>query len=178
MRQVSIEARRRQRRCRCCHELFQPDPRIKAKQQYCSQTSCQSTRQRANEKSWRSRNPDCLAYQQEQSRLWHKAHPDYSRHRRNNDPILEQTNREQTRVRMRQLRGKKLFDKSKSILTKITGTTTDNWYLTQGSRWLLMRLTNASLWSKSASLSDNSRRFTRVANRLPRGRLYRFSGLF
>jgi len=172
-----VPARSRQRRCCCCHELFQPDPRI-AKQQYCSKIDCQKKRQRANEKSWRSRNPDCLAYQQEQSCLWHKAHPDYSRLRRNNDPVIEQTNREQTKVRMRNMRVKKLFDKSKSILTKITGSTTDNWYLARGSRWLLVRLTKASLLSKSASMSDNRHRFTRVANRLPRGRLYELSGLF
>jgi hypothetical protein len=76
------------------------------------------------------------------------------------------------------MRNKKLFDKSKSILTQLAGGKGDKCYLARGSRWLFVRLTKASLLSKPAYMSDNRSRFTRVANRLPKGRLYDLSGIF
>jgi len=99
----------RRRHCRSCHELFTPNSRTKGKQKYCSKTECQSKRQRVNEKDWRERNPDCLAYQQEQSRKWHKDRPEYSRQRRANDPELLERNRDQTSERMQKLRGEQLM---------------------------------------------------------------------
>ena len=121
------------------------------------------------------RNPDCLAYQQEQSQQWHKDHPDYSRQRRANDPELLKHNRDQTRERMQKIRGDKMFDKSKVILTELTGGKEDNCYLTHGGRGLYVRLTKASPLSKTGSLRDNRRRFKRVINRMPKGRLYHLS---
>jgi hypothetical protein len=93
--------------------LFEPDPRIKDKQRYCQRDECQTKRQRLNEKDWRIRNPDCVAYQQEQSRKWLKARPCYSQERRHDHPELATKNRENTRLRMQKMR--RMFDKSKSI---------------------------------------------------------------
>ena len=171
-------SRPRRRHCKSCHELFESNTRTKGKQKYCSQIKCQTIRQRFNEKNWRLKNPDCLAYQQEQIRQWNKDHPDYSRQRRANDPELLQRNRHQTRERMQKLRGKKMFDKSKVILTELTGGKEDNCYLTQGGKGLYVRLTKASPLSKSGSLRDNRRRFKRVINRMPKGRLYHLSTMF
>ena len=171
-------SRPRHRHCQNCHELFDPDPRTKGKQKYCSKSECQTTRQRKNEKDWRWKNPDCLVYQQEQSRKWHKDHPDYSRQRRANDPELLKHNRDQTKERIQKIRGQKMFDKSKVILTQLTGGKEDDCYLTQGGKGLYVGLTKASLLSKTGSLKDNRQRFKRVVNRMPKGRLYHLSAIW
>ena len=121
MRQVKPQSRSRRKRCANCRDLFDPDPRAKDRQKYCSKSSCQDHRQRLNEKNWREKNPDCLAYQQGQSQAWHKARPDYSRKRRASDPALTIRNRIQTRFRMRDRRFRSVFDKSKPILTQLIG---------------------------------------------------------
>lgn len=168
----------RRKRCACCHALFDPDPRIKIKQRYCSKKECQATRQRQNERDWRNRNPDCLAYQQEQSRQWHRDHPEYSQQRRVRNPELLVRNRDQTRIRMVKIRGQKMFDKSKLILTQVIGGKTDKCYLTHGGKGLYVCLTKASPLSRRGSLGDNRGRFKRVVNRLPRGRLYDLTTIF
>jgi hypothetical protein len=173
--QGSTKVIKRQKRCKHCRELYQPDARTKGKQQYCSKPECQTVRQRKNEKDWRDRNSDCLTYQQEQSRQWNRTHPDYSQKRRADDPELLKHNRDQSRLRMQKIRSKRMFDKSKVILTQVVGGKVDKCYLTRGSRWLHVRLTKASLLSKRGSLGDNRSLCKRVANQLPRGRLYDLS---
>jgi len=173
-----LHIRRRQRRCRWCGELFKPDPRTKGRQRHCSKPACQTKRQRLNESAWRIKNPDCLDYQRGQSRLWNKAHPEYSRKRRLKYPRLLVKNRDDTRVRMRKTRSQKLFDKSKVILTELVDRQADKCYLTQGSRWLMMRLTKASPLSRLMHIGDNRSRLKRVVNRLPRGHLYDVSSIF
>ena len=167
--------RTRRKRCQSCHALFDPDPRTKGKQRYCFHSECQTKRQRQNEKDWRIRNPDCLKYQQEQSRQWHRNHPDYSQQRRSDDPALLGHNRDQTRVRMQRMRGRRMFDKSKVILTQLVGSKSDKCYLTRGGKGLYVCLTKASPLSRRGSLGDNRSRFKRITNRLPRGRLYDLS---
>ena len=178
MRQANQSSRVRRKRCLCCKELFEPDPRTKGKQRYCSRNACQTKRQRQNESDWRIKNPDCLAEQYKQTRLWNKARPDYSRQRRKKSPQIEQQNRDQTKLRMRKKRGKDMFDKSKVILTQLVGGKSDKCYLAHRSKWLLVRLTKASLLSKRGSLWDNRKQFKQVNNCLPRGRLYDIAGVF
>lgn len=174
----SVIKQSRRKHCLSCSELFELDPRTKGNQRYCSKNTCQSLRQRLNEKSWRKNNPDCLAEQYKQSQLWHKAHPNYSRQRRAKNPILELENRNQTKIRMRKNRAEEVFDKSKVILTQLAGTKADKCYLTHRSKWLLVRLTKASLLLKPGSLWDNRKQCKQVNNCLPRGRLYELSGMF
>ncbi len=143
MRQASKPSHTRRKHCKWCRGLFDPDPRTKARQQYCSKPACQTKRQRLNEQTWRIKNPDCMDYQREQSRLWHENHSDYSRKRRLKNPRLLVKNRNDTRIRMRNIRSQKLFDKSKVILTELVERQADKCYLAQGSRWLMMRLTKA-----------------------------------
>ena len=173
--QGSTKIIKRQKRCKCCQELFQPDARTKGKQQYCSKPECQSKRQRQNEKDWRRRNPECVEYQYQQTRQWNKDHPDYSSQRRSQNPQLLKHNRDQTRQNMQKIRAKRMFDKSKVILTQVVGGKADKCYLTRGSRWLHVRLTKASPLSKRGSLGDNRSLCKRVTNRLPKGRLYDLS---
>ena len=164
--------RQRQKRCKCCRELFQPDARTKGNQQYCSKSECQIVRQRQNEKDWRKRNPDCVEYQYEQTRQWNKAHPDYSSQRRSQNPQLLKRNRDQARQNMQKIRAKRMFDKSKVILMQVVGGKADKCYLAHGSKWLHVRLTKASPLSRRGSLWDNRNMCKRVVNRLPRGSLY------
>lgn len=178
MRQADNQLKRRQKRCLNCGELFSPDPRTKGKQRYCSKPACQTKRQRINERAWRLNNPECLQEQYERSRIWNKAHSDYSRQRRMANPQLLQENRVQTKTRMRRIRAKALFDKSKVILTQLAGSNKDKYYLTQGYKWLLVRLTKASLLSKARIVWDNRSRFKQVNNFLPQGRLYELSSVF
>jgi hypothetical protein len=178
MRQANQPTHTRRRRCLSCEDLFDPDPRTKGTQRYCSKETCQTKRQRQNEWAWRLNNPECLEEQREASRQWYKARPGYSRQRRTANPRLLQENRVQTKARMRKLRVKELFDKSKVILTQLAGGKDDKYYLTQGYKWLLVRLTKASLLSRAGLVCDNHRRFKRVAKYLPQGKLYELSGVF
>ena len=175
MRQDRKPSRTRQRRCRHCGRLFAPDPRTKGKQRYCSRHECQTKRQRLNEATWRAKNPECLDYQREQSRSWHKNHPNYNRKRRLKYPHLLKINRDNTRIRMRKIRSQKLFDKSKVILTELVDRQADKCYLTHGYRWLMVRLTKASPLSRIAFMGDNRLRLKSAPNRLPRGSLYDLS---
>ena len=176
MRQASPQHRSRRKRCPNCKDLFDPDPRAKDRQKYCSKSSCQKKRQRLNEKVWRANNPDCLTYQQNQSRDWHKAHSDYSRKRRAADPVLVVRNRIETRLFMRDLRFRRMFDKSKEIFTEVTGGIRDKCCLIRG-QWLYLRLTKASPLSKPWRVRHTGQRLKRIPNRMPRGRPYDLSGL-
>jgi len=165
----------RRKRCLNCNELFNPDRRTKGQQRYCSKDECQTRRQRLNEEDWRIRNPDCAAYQQEQTRQWFKTHPEYSQQRRRENPDLLTKNRDDTRLRMKNMRHEAMFDKSKSILTQLTGNNTDKCYLTRGCGWLIACLTKASPLSRRGALADNRFQFKRVMNHLPKGKLYDLS---
>ena len=170
--------RQRRKHCLACEELFDPDPRTKGKQRYCSKESCQAHRQRQNEYSWRINNPDCLADQREQSRQWHRDRPQYSKQRRKKDPKVARRNVEFTRERMRRKRMDTMFDKSKSIFTQLIGNKRDECYLTKGSGWVIARLTKASLLSKVDIVRHNSGAICWKANRLPKGRLHDISAVF
>ena len=50
----------RRRRCRVCHELFTPDPRVGARQHTCRAQSCQLERHRRECKAWREREQDAV----------------------------------------------------------------------------------------------------------------------
>lgn len=181
MRQVDPPLRHRRKRCLFCGDLFDPDPRTKGNQRYCSADVCQEHRQRFNEKEWRKNNPECLEEQYKQSREWYKARPEYSRERREKYPALARRNRELTRENIRRQRERSMFDKSKSIMTQVVGNKGGYCYLSRGGKWLLTRLTKASLLSKRGSLGHNRGQFKRIANqkaRLPTGQLYDLSDAF
>ncbi len=177
MRQVNKSVRLGWKHCLWCKELFLPDPRTKGKQRYCSKAVCQTARQRCNEKEWRKRNPDCLAQQRQQSCQWHKRHPDYSRQRRAANPELLKKNRLQTQMRMKKLRAKRMFDKSKVILRELVGNKTGKCYLSGRLKWLMIGLTKASLLSKSRFIWNNHKQSKQALSQLPKGRFYNFPAI-
>ena len=146
----------RRKRCMSCNVLFEPDLRTKGRQKYCSKPECQTIRQRKNEKDWRQRNPDCVEYQRLQTRQWFKAHPEYNRYRRKQNPQLAESNRNNSRMRMEKIRKKRMFDKSKVILSQLSGNKEVRCYLTKDNQWLYLRLTKASPLSKLGFRRDNS----------------------
>jgi hypothetical protein len=178
MRQANKPTRARRKRCVWCQTLFKPDPRSKGRQKYCSKPECQRKRQRQNERQWRLSNPECLAYQRQQSRQWHRTRPDYSRQRRAQNPEVVEQNRGQSRLRMQRIREQRLFDKSKVILTQLTGGKSDACYLTPRCRWLMVRLTKASPFSKWFRSRDNRPYAKRLSKRSAINRFYEVPDVF
>ena len=166
---------KRRKRCPNCSILFYPHPRSKGKQRFCSKKACQTKRQRLNEGTWLERNPECLHYKREQTREWFKAHSTYSSKRRAQEPKLREHNRAQSRIRMRKIRHKYRFDKTKSILTELVGTKGHRCYLARGGRWLHLRLTKPSRWSRLGLMRHNASTMKPAKNRLPKGGLYDLS---
>ncbi len=163
---------RRRKKCYGCGDLFKPNCRTKGEQCYCSKEVCQKKRQRANEKDWRKRNKE---KQNEYVRKWNKKNPGYSRKRRSENPKIVQKNRAQTRERMQKMRAGRLFDKSKLIGWQLTGNKEDKYYLARGGRWLFLRLTKASPFTRGDFMRHNCDRISRVSNVLPKGKIYELS---
>ena len=73
--------RRRRRKCQHCRRLYQPDPRNRWHQKYCSEPACQQASKRASYRHWaRSALGRRYARRPEQSedvRIWRAAHPGY-----------------------------------------------------------------------------------------------------
>ena len=164
----------RRKHCKCCGALFEPDPRAKSRQKYCSRAQCQTFRQRKNEKDWGLRNPDCVA---DQKHKWQQKHPGYSQQMRAANPELAQKNLVDTKIRMQKRRTQAVFDKSKVILTQLVDNASDKCCLMRGN-WLFLRLKRASPWTKAGFMRHTGVRINRVMNRLPQGRFYDLSGMF
>ena len=76
----------RKRKCRHCRRLYQPDPRNRWHQRFCSEADCQQASKRASYQHWArsalgrryARRPE----HSQQVRLWRAAHPGYWKRRR------------------------------------------------------------------------------------------------
>ena len=163
----------RRKRCKSCGELFDSDPRAKERQRYCSKAQCQTVRQRQNEKDWYLNNPETVAHSK---RKWQKNHPGYSRQRRAANHAMAEENRQDTRIRMQQMRWEGMFDKNKVILTQIVGRKADKCCLVRG-QWLFLRLIRTSPLHKAAVVRHTGKRLKRVVNQLPKSKLYDLSGM-
>lgn len=78
-------AGRGRRKCKCCQQLFRPDPRNRHHQQYCSKEACRAASKAASQARWRSQpgNRDYFRGEAavERVRAWRARHPGYSRKR-------------------------------------------------------------------------------------------------
>jgi hypothetical protein len=78
--------RARRRKCRCCHELFRPDPRNLRHQRYCSKASCRRASHAASQGRWlaKAENRDYLRGADNVARVQacRREHPGYWRQRR------------------------------------------------------------------------------------------------
>ena len=174
MRQAAKQPKRtRRKHCKYCDEFFDADPRAKGRQRYCSKAQCQTARQMQNQKDWCRDNPEVVAYDK---RRWQQKHPGYSCQRRVADPAMAEQNRQDTKIRMQQMRSKAVFDKSKVILTQVIDKNVDKCCLIRGG-WLFLRLTRVSPLRRAAIMRHTGHGLKQVANQLPKGKLYDLSGV-
>ena len=75
--------RSRRRKCRHCGQLFQPDPRNRYHQRYCSTEACRRVSKAASQRRWlhKAKNRDYFRGPEnvERVRRWRAAHPGYWR---------------------------------------------------------------------------------------------------
>ena len=76
----------RRRKCRHCGQLYEPDPRNRYHQRYCSQPACRQASKAASQRRWRA-SPKGRDYFRGSANVlrvqaWRKAHPGYWRKRR------------------------------------------------------------------------------------------------
>ena len=73
----------RRRKCRCCKELFKPDPRNLRHQQYCSKAACRKSSKAASQQRWLSKEENQNYFkgptQVQRVREWRQQHPGYWR---------------------------------------------------------------------------------------------------
>jgi len=72
-----------QRKCLCCKDLFDPDPRNINRQRYCSNTDCRLASKLASQAAWLAK-PQNMDYFSDplhvvRVQAWRAAHPGYSR---------------------------------------------------------------------------------------------------
>jgi len=82
--------RQRRRKCRHCGQLYEPDPRNRRHQRYCSRLACRQASKAASQRRWRA-SPKGRDYFRGTANcyrvaLWRKAHPGYWRRQRNSPP--------------------------------------------------------------------------------------------
>ncbi len=75
--------KRRKRKCLCCEEIFQPDPRNRHHQRYCSKPACQRASHAASQRRW-LRKPENRDYFRgpihvARVQAWRRAHPGYGK---------------------------------------------------------------------------------------------------
>jgi len=75
--------KRRKRKCLCCGEIFQPDPRNRHHQRYCSKPACQRASHAASQRRWLNK-PENRDYfrgpiQVARVQAWRRAHPGYGK---------------------------------------------------------------------------------------------------
>ncbi len=144
--------RYRKRTCRICREKFYPDYRQKSRQHCCSRSSCQSKRRDQNNRRWYLKNPDCLAYRKDLTRRWFLDHPDYRVAWRAAHPKTALKNRQDTKRRMRDIRSKKLFEKTNSMFLEVLGNKSDKCFLNARSGWMHLRLKKQTRYTEYGRL--------------------------
>lgn len=147
--------RRRKRTCHICREKFYPDCRQKSRQYCCGRSSCQSNRRYRNNRRWYLKNPDCLAYQRDLTRRWFLDHPDYRVVWWAAHPKTVIKNRQDTRNRMREVRGKKLFEKTNSMFLEVLGDKGDKCFLNARSGWMHLRLKKQTRYTEYGRLCQD-----------------------
>jgi hypothetical protein len=84
---------RRQRKCRHCGQLYQPDPRSGARQRYCSQPACRKASKADSQARWLA-SPKGRGYFRgranvQRVKTWRKANPGYWRRARKPPGVLQ-----------------------------------------------------------------------------------------
>ena len=82
----------KERKCRCCTELFSPDYRNAQRQEYCFKPECRKESKVASQQKWLLNNPDYFKGSEHVVRVqeWRRANPGRSRHK-SPAPVLQET---------------------------------------------------------------------------------------
>jgi hypothetical protein len=69
------------RKCRCCNEFFEPDPRTQDRQRYCSKSACRQASKAASQQRWLSQNGNGDYFRGAEAvrrvQAWRQSHPGY-----------------------------------------------------------------------------------------------------
>jgi len=85
-------------RCRHCHTIFLPNPRIK-NQRYCNHPECQRARKALWQKQKIHQDPDYQADHRDAQRDWQKRNPGYFKRYRSGHSSYEEINRLKQKTR-------------------------------------------------------------------------------
>jgi hypothetical protein len=81
------------RKCKCCQQLFRPDPRNRHHQRYCAAPDCRAASKAASQARWRAapENQDYFrgAVAVARVRAWRTRHPGYWRKGPRSEPALQ-----------------------------------------------------------------------------------------
>ena len=95
----------RRTKCRCCYELYFPNPRTYDQQKTCSKKCCRAWRIRQKWKNWIQKNPLYGQGPQIKQKSWRKQHPDYWQKWRSSHPGYVERNRKAQKMRDAKKRG-------------------------------------------------------------------------
>ena len=95
----------RRKRCRCCRELYQPDPRTYRQQITCDKKSCRIWRKRRAQRIWSLKNPLYWDGERPEQKEWRAEHRDYYRQWRAKHPEYVKRNRKMQKARNGKNRG-------------------------------------------------------------------------
>lgn len=87
-----------ERHCRYCEQVFQPS-KFQPGQSVCGSPECQRRRCAETRRQKIASDPEYRQVCQDSCRKWRASHPDYWRQRRENNPAVVESNRQQQRVR-------------------------------------------------------------------------------
>ena len=81
----------KERKCRCCAELFSPDYRNARHQEYCARPECRKASKVASQQKWLANNPDFFKGYTHVFRMqeWRRANPGRSRTKKT-APVLQE----------------------------------------------------------------------------------------
>lgn len=164
------------KQCLACKRKYLPDPRVGARQKYCSRKECQNKRQRLNERAWTA-NPENQEFLKAKRKKWRKKNPEHLRKWRKKHPEAVRRNRKFMQEYQRRRRQGKVFEKTKEMALQVVknkGVV----YASRGNTWVLMRLKRPLRWTKSMSAGYASKRVRTGKVRRPQGRLHDISAVF
>jgi hypothetical protein len=95
----------KQKRCHCCHELYQPDPRTHRQQKTCTKPSCRTWRKHQAVQRWKLKNPLYAENDPIKQKQWRQNHRGYWKQWRSSHPGYVQRNRKAQRSRNAKNRG-------------------------------------------------------------------------
>lgn len=90
--------RKPKKRCKICHQWYEPDARTRRHQTCCGKAACRKERKVRANRSWRDRSPDYGRSRRLKVCAWAKGYPDYWQQYRRNHPEYRDRDNQRRRV--------------------------------------------------------------------------------